>query len=246
MNGTMLAPFTPNEAEKGCLPMSIIRSLLASSVMLGLASAAHAAVLYDNLNDAGGNYLQATKLYVAEDFIAGSAGTLADVKLLIAGDNTNTGGSVLVSIYDDAGGPADLVENIATILDASLPSSTTLYDIPTDIAGLTPGSPYWVVMQDTSVSPATDIGSSYGGSSIVWFTAGSVDGIGVAGGMYLAEDMNLHPNADQTFGPAVMCVLSSRDDVCPNVPTAPEPAGLGIIAVALAGLGMVRFGHGRA
>jgi hypothetical protein len=228
--------------------MLTIRSLLAASVVVGLAGTAHASVLYDNINASSSDYFAVTGSFAAEQFTADSSGDVADVKLMVAGDNTNTGGSVLVTLYDDesTGYPDNPVATLGTILDTSLPDNyaTTLFDIPASVTGLTSGDPYWIVMQDSSVSPATDIGSNYGGTSIVWFTATSDGGIGVTGGNYVAPDGNVYSNSDSSYGPGIMCVTSSSDDTCPAVPVpSPEPAGIGILAIAMAGLGFARRGR---
>lgn len=230
--------------------MSTIRSLLAASFVLGLAGTAHASVLYDNIAAGSGNYFAMTGVYAAEEFTTDSTGDVADVRLMLGGDPTNTGGSVVVTLYDDAGGPNNPIGSpLGTILDTSVTGSPALYNLPTDVTGLSPDSPYWIVVQDSSVSPATDSGSEYGGTSIVWFTATSDGGIGVAGGNYIGSDENMYADSDQSFGPGIMCVLSSRDGTCPAVPvptSTPEPAGIGILAIAMTGLGFARWGRRRA
>ena len=163
---------------------------------------------------------------VGQSFTTGALDLgLVGVHLLLSADNPGDGGSIVVSLYSDAGGaPGSMLTNLGTLADSAITTSLSIYSFGTTLATglyytLTAGTTYWVVAADDLSAP--------GGDSAQWYAASDLSGLGATGSF--TTNANYTGIVDATSNlPMAMSV------------DAPEPATLAVLGVGLAGIGWAR------
>ena len=245
---------------------------LALATAVGISGAARAAVLFDNIDPtavAGSDAVLANGP-LADSITIGGSGSIQQISLMLT--NPALSGSVFsVSIVGDDGEPAPLGSTIwSQSFSASLIGGTpTILSLFPSLAGLAPGTRYWVELSSGSGANA----------QFAWDTNASLSGPGVAGefnynaynddssqiGTGVAANPNNHPyqlcvsgtingcGGTQTTPSAPVVTLPI---VPPSPPVqlpglvssvdAPEPAGVAAFGLSLLGLFMVRRKYRRA
>ncbi len=225
--------------------MLVRRIMFATMFLLGAASGARAAVLFDNSAvDSGMGPLIASLPvgdgYLGQSFFTGgSSATLADITLGLSSSVNDPGpGSFIVQLFADADGGFG-----SRIPDLSAPILTLGVTLDGDVGGpvtydgahtaLAPMTRYWVVVTDLYQLNGCDISvvaCVAPTSTTQWDQALDTTGPGVTGEWAYTDGSSSQYGDGQT-SPFVMTV---------DVVVAPEPATIGLMAVGLAGLAFRR------
>ena len=198
-------------------------SLAVGAVGFGLMAtpSASASVIYDNLSPASGAISEgASGVAIAptdhgpfgDSFSTSSAALLTDVKLLLDDATPADGGTFTVSLYSNSSNaPGSPLDTLGTSPDSNLGTALAPFDVPVGIPyPLTPSTRYWIEVQGTV------------GSGAKWSSESTSVGTGVAG-EYQYYNGASHSNSIFTPYQAEVTVI-------------PEPASLGVFAVATAGV----------
>ena len=249
------------------------RAFLVAAACAGAAASAHATVLLNSLNPASvsGADIVPTQGPLADSFTIGANGSVGQITLLVSNPD-QVSGYLNVSLVGDDGEPAPVggtawSETFAASLIGTTATEITLYPA---VAGLAPGSRYWVELSTSGTNP--DTGFS-------WETTSTLSGTGVAA-QYNFNNYNNDPSqsgdgvaANSFNNPYQICVSSVDSTDCgpassgPSAPVVtlpvdppsppvnlpgpvgsvdmPEPAGITAFAASLMALFLVRRSRAR-
>ena len=200
--------------------------LAVCAALILVGGSTRAAVLYDNLGamQVGSDSIEKIGP-LADSFSTGaSTFSLADVQVLLQGFG-GTGSTTVSLLSDNATSPGSLLMTIGTIADASLiTSAPTVVNLPFGTAyDLAPMTRYWMELSSS-------------GSTSQWYWSLDQGKPGVSGEFFYNTARGVQSNL---LGPYQMCVADSADSC--SVPLAvPEPAGLGLLGMALIWLSLMR------
>jgi hypothetical protein len=222
------------------------------TLCFGVLAPAYADIVYENLSNPPGSILGTFPIGNPTPTGGGGAGP--------EGDSFSTGASQLLitsvvlklrgvhdsdsfnlSLFSDndtmcvpgpscSGGPLSLLYTIATVSDNSL-STTSLANYAFPLASpqtLAANTRYWIMASSTN------------GSRTLWSYTEDLSGVGVAG-EFNDDAFSLGPNSNEKG-----CLVGpSKANVCTpfqmEIIATPEPNGLGILSIGLAGLaGLIR------
>ena len=222
-----------NREKVDSMPV-VQRSFCSFALLLAFGTSAHASIISNTLDgDSGDTVKTLISRAAAKSFTAGATGILNDLEIDL--NKTGSTGSIAITLNaNNAGVPGTPLNTIASLTASSLPSSETLYDFYNlAIAGLTPGSTYWITVAKTGTATSADVfttatAAAIGTGQIYW------PGTSATSTTTFLTDCVSSDNACDASFPA-----STGTSFNKATPT-PEPASIAIIGAGLAGLGLSR------
>jgi hypothetical protein len=222
--------------------MSARRVGFAALVMAGAAISAHAAPIYNSVGSGSASPIGTSVL--ADSFHTGASGKLSEVEIALSRSSLSSIGSTVITLWSDNGigltspsadAPGAQLFTIGTVADSLITTTNTKTFI--DFIGLglnlSGNTEYWI---ELSRSGTTNSSQRYYRNTV----APTIDA-SFAGN----PELFFLTNATTT-APAQMELCVSGDGTCASLIgspaitiAAPEPATLGILGSALAGLGYV-------
>lgn len=200
--------------------ISIRFACLATAALVAAAPAAHATIIYDNLNASqDGSDPIFVSGPLAQSFNSGTGGVLNIVRVRLANDSASIVGAIEADLLADNGhAPGTLIASLGTFSSSNASTTTTTVAAfaPTAPVVLDYGATYW--LQLTSSSPNA--------LEWLWSQDTGATTVGLANTYVYASTTGVNPSSG--WGAYQMTV-----DV-------PEPAPTTYLAATLLGLGLLR------
>jgi len=234
------------------LPLRRVRALIGLSILLtalGNAEANAQVILYDNTGVAdfigrtgptGGPRPITPEDASAQQFLTGDFDNVSSVTLALTRRGSPPSGQLRIEIWDDngSGEPGTFIGAVGSIDISSLPTEHEFFTFDDPITGLSPNSPYYVVLPP---HPAIDHDNNY-----QWGVLTSSEGTNGASLGLIADCMTtfwcetaplIGPPPPQSGLPAG--ALSNYWQM--SVTAVPEPSAIALGLFGLAALGMFRI-----
>ena len=188
--------------------LTAVHMLLA---FIGNGSVCSQTTLYDNTEGGpvSGPRMDSGDRFLAQQFLSGECDSIASVSVNLK--RFSSSGSLTLEIWDqdESGAPGNAIGSVGTKDSNSIPSSFGFVDFDNSITGLTPNTPYYVVLDALHATPL-----GFGVLSPSDGTSGATKVLGKVGSRWRTIDslVGAGPNGERA-NYWQMSVLSNTEDV---------------------------------